>query len=186
MTLSTLLHAAWSIVLGRYTGKTDVVFGSTTSGRGAPVPRIEESIAGLFINAVPVRVLIEHAPLAQWLTSLQEHFNELRSHEHVALSDIQRWSDVPRGEALFETLLTIENYQVGDAARDVLALGCRDISSVERTHYPLSVVAVPGPQIRLTATYDAARFAEAAVPQVLAHLEEDAARDRGESVGAGR
>src|SRR5262249_52822380 len=77
VTLSTLVHAAWGIVLARYTRKDDVVFGSTTSGRGASVPRIDLMV-GLFINAVPVRVRLSSAPLSLWLAALQDQFNELR------------------------------------------------------------------------------------------------------------
>ena len=95
VTLSTVVHAAWAIVLGRYTGKSDVLFGSTTSGRAAPLAHIERMV-GLFINAVPVRVRVAHGPLSRWLEELQEQFNELRSHEHVPLTDVHAWSDIPR------------------------------------------------------------------------------------------
>src|SRR4029077_16179573 len=56
LTLTTLVEGAWAALLGRYAadGGGDVVFGTTVSGRGAPLPGIE-SMVGLFINTLPVR-----------------------------------------------------------------------------------------------------------------------------------
>ena len=63
LTLSTLVHGAWGLVLGRMTGRTDVLFGSTVSGRGGDLPGIE-SMVGLFINTVPARLRFDPAETA--------------------------------------------------------------------------------------------------------------------------
>ncbi|MEP7122425.1 MAG: condensation domain-containing protein, partial [Byssovorax sp.] len=55
LTLSTLVQGAWALLLARYSGEDDVLFGATVSGRGAPVPGIDRMV-GLFINTLPVRV----------------------------------------------------------------------------------------------------------------------------------
>ena len=55
LTLSTLVHGTWGLVLGRLTGREDVLFGSTVSGRGGDLPGIE-TMVGLFINTVPTRL----------------------------------------------------------------------------------------------------------------------------------
>ncbi|MGJ3561527.1 condensation domain-containing protein [Streptomyces sp. INA 01156] len=57
LTLNTLLQGAWAVVLGRLTGRDDVVFGGTVSGWPPQVPGVE-SMIGLFINTLPVRVRI--------------------------------------------------------------------------------------------------------------------------------
>ncbi len=58
VTLNTVLQTAWAIVLSRLTGSDDVVFGTTVSGRPPQVTGIE-SMLGLFINTLPVRVVLD-------------------------------------------------------------------------------------------------------------------------------
>ncbi len=172
ITLSTLFHAAWALLLARYTRRDDVLFGSTTSGRSAPLPGIEH-IVGPLINASPVRIAIADVPIGEWLTSLQEYFNELRSREHVSLTQVQAWSKLPQGQPLFETLLTVENFPVGDGGGEdpMAALGLREIYGVERTHYPLAATVAPGKRIHLRLSFDRDRFGDAFAPRTLEHFE---------------
>ncbi|MCP4661724.1 MAG: non-ribosomal peptide synthetase, partial [bacterium] len=58
LTLNTLMQGAWALLLGRYSGHHDVLFGATVSGRPAELAGVE-SIAGLFINTLPVRVRVD-------------------------------------------------------------------------------------------------------------------------------
>jgi amino acid adenylation domain-containing protein/non-ribosomal peptide synthase protein (TIGR01720 family) len=56
-----VLLTAWSVLLGRWTGRTDVVTGTAVAGRG----RIEtENLIGFFINLLPVRVDLSGSPRA--------------------------------------------------------------------------------------------------------------------------
>ncbi|KPC63683.1 hypothetical protein ADL35_47605, partial [Streptomyces sp. NRRL WC-3753] len=55
LTLNTVVQGAWAVLLSRLTGRDDVVFGSTVSGRPPEVPGVE-TMVGLFINTLPVRV----------------------------------------------------------------------------------------------------------------------------------
>src|SRR5207248_692577 len=57
VTINTLIQAAWGILLGRLTGRDDVVFGITVSGRPPDVSGIE-SMLGLFINTVLLRLMV--------------------------------------------------------------------------------------------------------------------------------
>ena len=60
MTLNTLIQAAWAILLGRLTGRDDVVFGVTVAGRPPEIAGIERMV-GLFINTLPLRVRLAPA-----------------------------------------------------------------------------------------------------------------------------
>ena len=55
MTLNTLLQAAFGVLLGRLSGRDDVVFGVTVSGRPAELAGVEQMV-GLFINTLPLRL----------------------------------------------------------------------------------------------------------------------------------
>jgi amino acid adenylation domain-containing protein/non-ribosomal peptide synthase protein (TIGR01720 family) len=169
-TLSTILHAAWGLLLGQYCGRQDVLFGSIASGRAAPIADIEQ-IAGLFINAVPIRIRIRPESLEDWLGRLQEEFNELRSHEHVPLTTVQSWSDVPNGRPLFDSLLLFENYPIDRSALESSGLKVRRSLVVEQTHYPLTLTAVVrNESVDLSLSFDAERFVDGPVPSALDHL----------------
>ncbi len=91
VTLSTVVSGAWALLLARYSGEEDVVFGVTTSGRPPELEGIERAV-GLFINTLPLRVAAEpERPLDDWLRALQSRQVELR-----------RWEAQPpaRGAAL--------------------------------------------------------------------------------------
>ncbi|HEX2202012.1 MAG TPA: amino acid adenylation domain-containing protein [Longimicrobium sp.] len=182
LTVNTLLQGAWALLLSRYAGEPDVVFGCTVSGRPGDLPGVREMV-GLFINTLPMRVRVEPAaPLMEWLHALQDDQAELRQHEHSPLVDVQGWSEVPRGRPLFESLVVFENYPMKrDDPGDILKIV--DGASPERTNYPLVLVVVPGPDaLILRLTYDPARLAPAAAEGVLRHLStllEEMARDPG-------
>ena len=55
LTMNTLVQVAWGLVLTTLGTRDDVVFGATVSGRPPGVAGIE-SMVGLFINTVPVRL----------------------------------------------------------------------------------------------------------------------------------
>ena len=84
LTANTLVQGAWAILLGRFSGEDDVVFGSTVSGRPAELSGVE-SMIGLFINTLPVRVgLPGNTAVLAWVKKLQEHLVEMRQYEYKA------------------------------------------------------------------------------------------------------
>src|SRR4030095_881861 len=51
LTMNTLAQGAWAVLLSRYSGTEDVLFGVTSSGRPAELTGVE-SMIGLFINTL--------------------------------------------------------------------------------------------------------------------------------------
>ncbi|MFD8087124.1 amino acid adenylation domain-containing protein, partial [Kitasatospora sp. NPDC059722] len=138
ITVNTVVQAAWAIVLGRLTGRDDVVFGGTVSGRPPQVAGIE-SMVGLFINTLPVRVALDPAEtFGALLERLQDQQAGLMDHQYLGLSDVLRTAG--HGE-LFDTLLVFENYPVDTEGlrRSAGGLGVVDGRNHEGTHYPLSL-----------------------------------------------
>ncbi|HVR96291.1 MAG TPA: amino acid adenylation domain-containing protein, partial [Thermoanaerobaculia bacterium] len=173
LTVATLVQGAWALLLHRYSGETDVVYGAVMSGRSAPVPGIE-SMLGLFINTLPARVRIApETPLPVWLQDLQERQAELRQHEQTPLSQVQLWSEMPAGRPLFESIFAFQNYPVDQSVREQAGrgLGLSAVEFSEQTSYPLTVAAAPGPRLSIEALYDARRFDGPAVARLLLHLE---------------
>src|SRR5258708_27250096 len=90
LTLNTMIQTAWGILLGRLSGRDDVVFGITVAGRPPEIAGIE-SMVGLFINTLPLRVRLPSAkPLLAPLRELQDSQSLLISHQHLVLCEIHR------------------------------------------------------------------------------------------------
>jgi len=173
LTPYTLVAGAWALLLGRYSGTDDIVFGSTVSTRPLDLEGIE-STAGLFINTLPARVRTDgDATLIDWLKKLQLSAAEAREFEHTALVDIQRWSELPPGQALFESLIVFENYPADHSPWDLgpKVRAVPERSQLSRTNYPVVLLAMPGSELRLQIVFHANRFERQAIERVLAHLE---------------
>ncbi|MER6915624.1 amino acid adenylation domain-containing protein [Streptomyces sp. NPDC000594] len=148
LTLSVLVQTVWALVLGAATGRRDVVFGTVVAGRPGELPEAADMI-GLFVNTVPVRVTTRpEETLAELLERVRDDFTGLLPHHHLGLADIQRAA----GQGvLFDTLTALENYPADtlDALGASAGLTLEEVSGRDATHYPLTFVAVPGPELTL-------------------------------------
>jgi len=172
LTLNTLIQGAWALLLSRYSGQDDVLFGVTVSGRSAPLPDMEKMV-GLFINTLPLRApLTPDQPVVSWLQTVQANQIRAREFEYSSLVQVQGWSDVPRGRNLFETILVFENYPISHSIRqDEVGLQVHNVKAIERTNYPLTLLAVPGATFTLGLAYDTRRFEAQAIERMLGHLQ---------------
>ncbi|WP_433736261.1 amino acid adenylation domain-containing protein [Pseudomonas putida] len=173
VTLNTLLQAAWSLLLQRYTGQDCVVFGATVAGRSAPLPGIEEQL-GLFINTLPLVCAIKpDQTVSQWLGELQGLNLAMREFEQVPLYDIQGWAG-QQGAALFDSLLVFENFPVAQVLKQGAPAGLSfgNLHNHERTHYPLTLGVELGEGLGLEFSYDAARFSAKQIAQLSASLQQ--------------
>ena len=150
LTLNTLCCAAWALLLARYSGRREVLFGLTLAGRPPQIPGVE-AMVGLFINTLPVRVAVPpEQTLGEWLGQLQVQLGELQGFQHTPLAAVQGWSEVPRGQPLFDSLLVFENYPASPtAAFELDGLAVRPLRFTEHTHYPLTFSVVPGAGLSL-------------------------------------
>ena len=161
LTVNTLLQGAWAVLLSRYSQEDDVVFGTTVSGRSAPLPGIE-SMVGLLINTLPLRVQVqENVSLLPWLRDLQESASELLQHEHDPLALIQGWSEVPRGLPLFDSIVVFQNLPIdkildrGFVSSMPLRLAIR--RGIETLNYPLALIAFEGDGLALRLSFERER-----------------------------
>nr|WTB03154.1 amino acid adenylation domain-containing protein [Streptomyces antimycoticus] len=165
--LSVAVHSAWAVTLGGILHGSDVVFGSTVSGRDAQVPGIEDMV-GLFINTIPVRARWAGTTTARdLLASVREHQSAVLPHQHVSLARIGRLAGAG---SLFDTLV------VFDVATDVAALRrpgddlvITDIVNEGAPHYPLTLVVerAPDGRPRFKLIYDGELLREAGAQAIL-------------------
>ncbi|NCQ97821.1 MAG: amino acid adenylation domain-containing protein [Microcystis aeruginosa L211-101] len=172
LTLSTLVQAAWAILLSRYSGESEVLFGVTVSGRPHDLSGVEHRV-GLFINTLPLRVSIRESDLLlSWLQELQQKQAEIQDYAYVSLAEIQRLSDIPPGVPLFESLVVFENYPREALSRDSRqSLRVKDVENFEETNYPLTVVAIPKQELLIQLVYDTSRFTQDTIERMAAHLQ---------------
>ncbi len=173
LTLNTLVQGAWALLLSRYSGEEDIVFGATTSGRPPTLAGVE-SMVGIFVNTLPLRTrVIPAALLLNWLRDLQNQQLEMRQYEYSPLVQVQEWSDMQPGLPLFESSQVFENYPLDSSVATGAQLGDVQIDEVftfEKTNFPLSFVAVPGPELKLELWYDTRRFDTDTTIRMLGHL----------------
>ncbi|HEX7154407.1 MAG TPA: amino acid adenylation domain-containing protein [Thermoanaerobaculia bacterium] len=177
-TINTLVQLAWGYVLHRYSNEPHVLFGSVISGRPAEVPGIE-SMIGLFINTIPVRISFdERTRIGELLNIVQRGFQSAQDHGYLPLTDVQGCTRVPNGVSLFDSLLIFENYptevagteqQPGQAAPKG-ALRIEQVRTVDATNFKLSLAATFRHNLTLRFSYSVAEFAKETIERLLEHL----------------
>ncbi|PEY27153.1 non-ribosomal peptide synthetase, partial [Bacillus cereus] len=168
LTLNTVIQGAWAYLMSRYSGEDDIVYGVTSSGRPTEIIDVE-NIVGPFITTSPTRIqLIDDIKVMDWLQKIQEEEIERRQYEYASLTEIQGWSEVPRGIPLFHSLYVFENYPVKEESSGNLEIG--ELEGVEQTHYTLGLTVVPESQLLLKLKYDRSKFNGLTIERMLGHL----------------
>ncbi|GGU80084.1 hypothetical protein GCM10010275_13480 [Streptomyces litmocidini] len=172
LTLNTLLQGAWGLLLARLTGRTDVVFGTTVSGRPPELPGAE-SMVGLFINTVPVRVrTLPGETTGELLARLQDEQGRLLGSQFVGLTELREVTDL---DELFDSLLVFENYPLdaealSTARQGLPGLTVTGVEGTDAAHYPLTLTVAPGDRLRVTFGFRAAVLDRTGVARIVERL----------------
>ncbi|WP_373690630.1 amino acid adenylation domain-containing protein [Desmonostoc muscorum] len=172
LTMNNLVQATWALLLCRYSQETDVVFGATVSGRPPSIVGIE-SMVGLFINTLPMRVQVgADTQVLALLKDLQAQQVESEQYSYSSLVEIQGKSEIKRGTPLFESIVVFENYPVDEAVQEHnYSFSIDKIHAIEQTNYPLTVIAAVGKQLLVKISYDISRFDDATITRLLGHFQ---------------
>ena len=174
LTLNTLFQGAWALLLSRYSGESDVLFGTAVSGRSVPVEGAD-TVVGLLIGSLPVRVqLPSRVPLLDWLGTLQADQVQARQFEYSSVQNIQAWVGIDRskGQTLFDTILSFNNYAIGQVLEEQAGeLEITDVKHREGSHFPLTLLIDPGEEFRIRIKFDSVRFDEALIRRICGHLQ---------------
>ena len=171
LTLNILFQAAWALLLSRYSGEEDVVHGVVRACRKSTIEGADRMV-GLFINTLPMRLRISPGDLLlDWLKQLRVDWSEMRAYEHTPLAQIQKWSRIPAGRPLFESIVMFENYELTSQLR---AFGAnwvnRSFRLYEQTGYPITVTVYSGDELCVQIEYDRTRFDRPTVTRMLTHV----------------
>jgi non-ribosomal peptide synthetase component F/acyl carrier protein len=163
------------VLLARYSQEEEVVYGVTVAGRPAELEGVERMV-GLFINTLAVRTKVKwEQEVGEWLEEQQEQQAEMREYEYSPLMKVQEWSEVGRGEALFDTLLVYENYPVEEAVREEAGAGAgvrvKEVRISETTtNYGVTVIVGPSRLMSLRVSYDESRYESEAMKRLIRQL----------------
>nr|WP_241265818.1 non-ribosomal peptide synthetase [Streptomyces boncukensis] len=154
VSMNTLVQGVWSVLLGQLTGRQDVIFGTTVSGRPPAVPGVDQMV-GPFINTLPVRV--EYAPgdtLGAVLRRLQERQTALLDHHHYGLHRIQRVTGL---NELFNTIVLFQSFPVDkeglDEAHSAAGITVTGIRPSTGAPYLMGLAADSEPYLRMILQY---------------------------------
>ncbi|MEW2626272.1 amino acid adenylation domain-containing protein, partial [Streptomyces sp. NPDC048106] len=169
LTLNTAVQGAWGILLSRLTGRSDVTFGATVSGR-SPELAGAASMIGMLINTIPVRMrVVPFESLQTGLQHLQDTQAQLLQHHHIGLPELHRLAGT---KELFDTCIVFENYPVDPQSLDLTDAGLH-VESMEvkdAAHYPLRLVAVPGERLRMWLDYRPDLFDQSTAERIMGWL----------------
>jgi acyl carrier protein len=168
LTLNTLLQGAWGILLSRYSGQRDIVYGTTVSGRPPELAGVERMI-GLFITTLPLRLTIEPGkPLSGWLDQVQAEHLAMRQFEYCSAGQIHQWSEMPGMLPLYESVLVFENYPMDDMTQPTANRESGFVGA--QTRHALTVLVSTGEELVVRIVYDTRQFHGEAAGHMIEHL----------------
>ncbi len=138
---ASIWHLAWGRVLGRVSGREDVVFGTVLLGRMGGGEGAER-VMGMFINTLPIRIGVWEEGVEQSVKDTQKRLGELMRHEHASLVLAQRCSGVAAPRPLFSCLLNYRHAGQEEEQRPEAAqawAGMEVLEGEERSNYPLTL-----------------------------------------------
>ncbi|MDQ2881213.1 MAG: amino acid adenylation domain-containing protein, partial [Actinomycetota bacterium] len=170
LTLNTIVQGVWALLLSRYSGERDVVFGTIVSGRPAELAGVE-SMVGMFINTVPTRVRVDGGQdVVSWLRELQAQQSASRQFDFVSLGQLQAWSDLPAGVNLFDSVAVFQNYPFEEPPEGEPGLRIREVDARDTTNFPLSLRAYLAGDLHFDLGYDPRLFDAATIERMAGHV----------------
>ncbi|BBB56343.1 non-ribosomal peptide synthetase [Candidatus Megaera polyxenophila] len=165
LTLNTILQGAVAIVVQHYLQQKEIVLGLTVSGRNINLTGIEDMV-GLFINTLPLRVQFEENNIISFLKKLQNDTQKINDYTYTQLADIQKW--IKFNQSLFNVIFIFENYLIN--SEKITNLNIKDIQSIERTEYPLTIVMSKEKELHIVLTYQTSHFNQEIIIRLSDHI----------------
>ncbi len=171
-TINTCVQAAWGLMLSDFSGgDADVVFGIVRGGRRGTVIDAEQRL-GMFINTLPLRVVIHPTQtVAELLKAIRAQQVAMRPFEQTSLIDVQDVAQVPRGEALFDSIIVFNDAAFSARLPQTAEWQARTFEWIEQTNFPVTLFGYDGPSLQLNLSYDTTQLDQSAAVAMMARLE---------------
>ncbi|WP_212004915.1 non-ribosomal peptide synthase/polyketide synthase [Chitinophaga sp. HK235] len=171
ITVNTLMQGVWAFLLYAYTGRRNVAYGVTVSGRPENLAGVESGV-GLYINTLPLHAEIaESKTVVSWLQQLQADQQQSREYQYNSLLQVQQWAGL--GGDLFDTSITFQNYPVSEVvnAQD-WKLKVSHVESHPHTNYPLTIIISIAAETSLLFAYNTALLDDHYLDAIAGHFKQ--------------
>jgi amino acid adenylation domain-containing protein len=173
LTPATILQGTYALLLAQEADSDDVLFATTRAGRRS-APFDTQDMVGLLMVTSPVRLRLQpQESVLEWLARVREFNVSVRDFEHAPLSEMRRWSEIPRPLPIAHTLFSFEAASMNSLLRAAdPAWERRDVQLIEQLDFPLTLEAFGDERILLRVMYDRASVPDAEAERVSARYEE--------------
>lgn len=176
VTVNSVVQAVWGLLLARYNSTDDVVFGTVVSGRPSQLQGVE-SMVGLFINTIPLRIAFDHTTtFAALFKKVQHDFIHSEPHHYVSLAEIQAKTILKH--ELLDHIIGFENYPVARILGEIshhqehsFHMEFSDFETVEESNYGFSIVVIPNDQLSIKFRYNSYEYDRDLVIRVKDYME---------------
>ncbi|KAI0197929.1 hypothetical protein F4808DRAFT_463310 [Astrocystis sublimbata] len=143
ITQAAVIQAAWAIVLGAYTGQSDVCFGYLASDRDAPLEGIEDCVAPL-ISVQVCRVKLQDEGIAnELLQTVHRDVVAGLGHRNSSLARLQR--SLGLSTPLFNTCMSVQR-SLDAPEQERLDSLIELVDGAEKTEFAINLSALIGPR----------------------------------------
>jgi aryl carrier-like protein len=171
-TTATFIHAAWALLISRYTGNKDVVFGATLDGRSGDLRDIV-SVAGPTVSTCPLRYIVDpQISVVEFLTRVQDDTAKMIGYAHFGIQNIKSTSQQAERACQFRNLLVVQPRDQTPSASGLFENQMPGIDLATITTYPLALECqITATGIDLTASFDSGTLSGHAVSRMLRQFE---------------
>lgn len=178
VTLNIIIQTLWGILLGKYSGKNDVVYGIAVSGRPPEIKGFE-TMVGLLTNVIPVRIRFKKSiTFSQLIREVQQEAIKSEPHHHTPLVEIQ-------GEILLKQNLFDHAYGFGNVPRydelqenpgsrqesgEIMEILWERDKPIEQTNYDLAIYVTPKKIPEIDFVYNANTYSRDFMKKIPLHL----------------
>jgi amino acid adenylation domain-containing protein len=180
VSLNTIIQTLWGVLLAKYNRKQDVIFGAVVSGRPSEIEDVE-TMVGLFINTIPVRIGYEEKiRFNELVRRVQENAVSCAPHHYYPLAEIQSQSALKQD--LIDHIFAFENYPVVQRIEEMMEktdtnyqrvrIEVTNVEIFEQTNYDFNLVVAPGNQLHLKIYYNTNAFDPFFIERIVGHYKQ--------------
>jgi non-ribosomal peptide synthetase component F len=169
ITLSTLLQGMWALLLSRYTGKKDIIFGINISTRLTSLVRFDDTV-GCFINTVPTRIQVPaEGPFLSYLIKHQDNLLDVLRYGYPDTEQIADWIAFNPAMPMFQSIFVWEDKSILESIKEKYDIDFLDTSLfIGDIEVPVRILAEGSSEgLKVTLSYNPRCFDPSQIEQML-------------------
>lgn len=154
LALSSVIYSAWGVLLQKLNSNNTAIFGTVVSGRPPMINKVD-SIVGLFINTVPLKVTTtQNLKLIDLIRNVDEELKGRQEYVNTPLVDILKLTEQSDINKLFNSIVVIENYPLNKTLPKNCPISITNYTVHEKSNYNMTVDVFLESEIRFKFTFN--------------------------------